>query len=224
MSKSESFDNLPLAKDEVTLDGGGLLDLGVDVAGGDGGQTVLAEGADEVGLGGGLGLDVVGEVVGVVAQEVVAAGGGGLGGGRVHELDAVHVVGVDDGGDVEVGQVVPAVEGDLAEHAGGVLGAVRDGVPVADPGLGEVDGGGALGGDLDRVDGGEAGVGDEVDGAVGVVEGLEGDGVGGDGDGRAEEGEKAGELHLEGCVLVFVDVRISAEGWAWKVLVFESEL
>jgi hypothetical protein len=70
------------------------------------------------------------------------------------------VVGVDDGGDVEEGDAVPAVEGDLAEHAGHFLLAVRDGVEVADPALGEVDRRGGAAGDGDFREVVAAGVGE----------------------------------------------------------------
>lgn len=84
-------------------------------------------------------------------------------------LDAHVVVGVDDGRDVKVCRACPAVEGDLAQHAGDVFGALGDRVPVADPAGGE----GLVGGletlDLELGDGFETGVLSEVDGAGGGV-------------------------------------------------------
>lgn len=195
---------LELAEDKVALND--ILLAAVERAG------PRAERADEVRLGGDLGLDVVPDVIGVIARERLAARGRRLGRGGVHLLDAVVVVGLDDGRDVEVGEAVPSLEGDFAQHAGDVGLAVRDGVPVADPALG--DGGGDLvvAGDLDGVELLVAGAGGEVDGPVGVVKGHEGDGVGGDRKGGgAEDRQNLSELHLDGSRFK-IEVRYGGEG------------
>jgi hypothetical protein len=158
----------------------------------------LTEDGDDVVLLSDLGLNVIGEVVGVVAGEVVTAGHGALGLGRVHDLDVGLIIGVNDGGDVKVGLAQPAAELDLAQHAGDVLLASGDGVEVADKLLREVDGDvlGAV--NSDGVEEVLVVVGSEVDGALNVINGLEGDLVGADeGSGAQESEDRSGELHLE---------------------------
>ena len=164
---------------------------------------------NDVAVLGDLGLDVVGQVVGVVAREVLASGHEALIRGP-HLLDVVLVQGVDDGRDVKV-RLAISVEVDLAQHAGLVRLAIDDGVEVADPGVGEVDGGLLLVVDDDRgyVRGGAAiglNVGSEVDGALLVVESHEGDGVGADGERGGDEGHGRGsEMHLEYFVVVLFE-------------------
>jgi hypothetical protein len=157
-----------------------------------------AKGLDEVDLGSDLGLDVVRKVVGVVAGEDLAARHGALGVGGPHLLDVVVIAGVDNGGDVKVGEAVPAAELDLAEHAGNVVLTLGDGVVVADPGVGEGDLLLLAAADGDGVEPSRLGVGSEVDGALNVVEGPEGDGGGlGEDSGGNEGHDGGGELHLE---------------------------
>ena len=193
----------PPAQNPLVREDGRIGLLGLSGASGVGGS---AKGADQVGLRSRLGLNVIGQVVGVGAREDVAARGdqgvgqaGGGEAGRVDHLDAVDVVGVDDGRDVKEGLTGPAVEGDLAEHARDVGLAGRDRVEVALPVLGDIDDD-AL---ESRHDGGgdhtSTGVAGEVDGAVGGILGDQSDGVGSGRKGSAgEEGSKAGELHLCG--------------------------
>lgn len=146
-----------------------------------------------------LGLNIVRQVVSVVAREDDAARHGRVGLGRVHLLDVVLVAGVDDGRDVEVGLALGAGELDLAEHAGGVLLALGDGVEVADVALGEVDGGLLRRVDGDGIHGPAVLVGSKVDGATDVIESPEGDLASRGQGGGAESGENGGgELHLEG--------------------------
>lgn len=148
-------------------------------------------------LSGDLGLDVVREVVGIVAGEDEAARHGPEGLGRVHLLDTVVVMGVNDGGDVEVGLALPARELDLSEHARNVLLAVGDGIEVADVLIGKLDGG-LLGiAHNDGVHGEGVLVGGEVDGALDVIKSPEGDRVGASKSGRADKGKDRGsEMHL----------------------------
>lgn len=158
-----------------------------------------AQGSDKVGAGRGLGLDVIGQAVEGVAQEAGAAGHGGLGVDRVHHVNAAVVVLVDDGRHVKVGQATPAVEVDLAKHTRRVIRARRDGIVVANPRVGNGDSDVLASGDIGRLNRGEARVGGEVDGAVGVVHGHEGDLV--DGacqSGRGEDCESA-VLHCDCC-------------------------
>lgn len=150
----------------------------VDVALGSRVGAAAAQGDDDVGLVGDLGLDVVGQVVGVVAGEGVAARDGGVGGfSRVHEHDVVGVGGVDNGGHVKVGRTAPALEVDLGEHAGDVRVAGSDSVGVANEASREVDGDGGTSSDGDRVHGRDALAGGDVDGAVNAVGGDKGEGV-----------------------------------------------
>jgi len=93
----------------------------------------IAEGADQAGRGGRLGLDVIGLDIDVCAREAFAA--------RkvcwlssIEDLLDTRVVGwVDNGRDVEESDAFPRVPGDLAEHARLVDGTVRDGVEVSGP-------------------------------------------------------------------------------------------
>lgn len=160
--------------------------------------AALTKGGHEVGGVGGLGLDIVGQPVGVVAGEVLAARHGtGLVDGP-HLLDVAVVRGVDDGGDVEEGQAAKAAKGNLAEHAGLVLLALLDGVEVAAVDIGEGDGGVLLVADSDGLSLGRTRAGREVDGTLNVVEGPEGDGSGVDSGGRGSEAEESlGEMHFD---------------------------
>lgn len=128
-----------------------------------------AKSGDDVVLLGGFGLDVVGEVVGIVAGEDFTARHGALGLSRVHLLDAVLIVGVDNGGDVEEGQAVLARELDLAEHASLVLLALGDGVEVTDEVIRELDSLLLRAVDRHRVQGVLVVVGSEVDGTLNIV-------------------------------------------------------
>lgn len=97
----------------------------------------VAEKTDELVFLGGEGSDVVPFVVGVRAGEGLAARDG-LRAVLGHEhLYPVVVVGVNNGGDVEVGVACETVEAELTEHAWLVLGAGGDRVEVSDPGVGE---------------------------------------------------------------------------------------
>jgi hypothetical protein len=158
-----------------------------------------AQGSPEVDLVGDLGLDVIGKPVAVVAREDLAARHGVLGAGGPHLLDVAVVGGVDNGRDVKVGQAVPAVELDLAEHAGNVGTALGDGVEVANIVVGELNGGPLGTAHSDGVHGEGVLIADEVDGAHNVVEGPEGD-AGGAGKGsRADEAKDSGrETHVDG--------------------------
>lgn len=157
----------------------------------------LTKSGDDMGLLSDLGLDVVGKVVGVVAREFLAARHGGLGLGRPHLLDAVLVIGIDNGGDIEVGLSVLARELDLAKHARLVLLALFDGVEVANELVGELDGRLLRVVDLNGVEGVLVVVGSEVDCALRIVESPECDLVGrADESGRAEKGKNgSGEMH-----------------------------
>lgn len=140
------------------------------------GHVSGTEGDDDVAAGGGLGLDVIREVVGVGAGECHAAGHRSFGVGRVHLVDASRVLRVDDGRDIEVGGACIAVEGELGQHTGGVGSAAGVRVRVASPAIRD--------GDTDRLTGRDRGIFNlggtsPDDGAVGAVHGLEGDSVGG---------------------------------------------
>ena len=146
---------------------------------------------------GGLGLDVVGEVVGKVAREDDAARDGLLLAGGPHLLDVVLVIGVDDGRDVKVGDAIPRVEGNLAQHAGDDGLTISDGEPVSLPAVSDLDRHVLSTGNLGVWDLGHVGVAGEVDCAVKVVLGHKGDRVGSVGGncGRQERDE-LGELHI----------------------------
>ena len=88
---------------------------------------------------------------------------------REDHLDAVVVIWVDDGRDIEVGGASKAVETDLSEHAWNVGGAIRDGVPVANPAGWEGLVGGLGAGDDELGDALKASVWSEDDGALSAV-------------------------------------------------------
>lgn len=162
-------------------------------------SAARTESGHELGRVSDLGLNVVVHPVGVVARERLAARHGtGLVDGP-HLLDIVVVRGGDNGGDVIVGHAVPAVKGDLAQHAGLVLLALLDGVVVANVLVGEGDGRLLLVADDDGRKVGRARAGGEVDGALNVVQGPEGDRVGGLGSGGSgsEAEESLGEVHFD---------------------------
>ena len=145
-------------------------------------------------------------VVGRVAGEGLAAREGnsdlGLGfAGREDLLDTVDVGGIHDGGHVEIGQIVPALESNFSKHTGVSRGALGDGEVVALPALGDGDLGLAIAFDLDGVDSLEPRVGSEDDGLGGRVLVHESDGVGcaGQAGGSSDQsGKLSSELHL-GC-------------------------
>jgi len=150
-------------------------------------------------LTGALGLDVVWQVVGVVAAGLVrVAAGDGVAVTGPELLDAGVVVGVDNGGDI-IPDDISIGEVDLAKHAGDVGGSSVDGVEVADPALASSPGGLAVRSKSDR------GASDrlhvlitgEVDGLGDSVKVLEGDGVGSDSGGSNNDcGEGLGEKHI----------------------------
>jgi len=111
-----------------------------------------AKKADEVVLMSSLGLDIIGMVVGVVAGEHLAAGDGMLPLGGHDDFHADVVARVDDGGDIEEGNSLKRVEGELAKHAGHVRPTVTDGIVVANPSMRDALSGGGLSLDAERLD------------------------------------------------------------------------
>jgi len=181
----------------LTKDVAAGYDLDVDITGLDGG---VAESGDEVLLVGDLGLDVIGQVVSVVARPLLTTRGNGGVGSRVHHLDIVVVVGDDNGRNVEVGLAQPAVKGNLSKHAAtSVLLALLNSVSVANPAGGELDRSIVVAGDGDRVNGGHASSRGEVNGTLGAVLVEELDGVGADhgGSSSSNKGSELRELHFE---------------------------
>lgn len=87
-------------------------------------------------------LDVVWQVVRVAAGEGLAPAQWGLARLGVQHLHSLVIVWVDDSADIEEVGSAEAVPANFTEHAGLVLLALGDGVPVADPAVGE---GGFLG-------------------------------------------------------------------------------
>ena len=127
----------------------------------------------------------------------MAAGEGLSAGGGPHLLDVISVKRVHNGRDVIVGEVIPSVEVDLAEHAGDVVSTVLDGVEVANVGHRELDLDllSSLDGDGSNLS--HTGVASEVDGASGLVQRPEGHGVGtGNGSGGSED-ESLSEMHFD---------------------------
>lgn len=164
----------------------------------------ITKGGDDVVLLSDLSLNVVRQVVGVVAREDLAARHGGLGVGRVHLLDIGLVVGIDDGRDVEVGHATPARELDLTEHTGLVLLALSDGVEVANVLIRELNSGLLSAAHSDRVNVVRVLVGGEVDGTLDIVKSPEGDGGSVGESGRASKSkDRSGEMHLEWYWLVY---------------------
>lgn len=144
--------------------------------------------------GSGLGLDVIGQVVGIGASEAHAAGHGALSVCRVHLVDASLVIRVDDGGDIKVSGASVAVECKLSEHTRSVGCAAAVRVSVASPAVGQGDVDRLAGGDRSVLNGGGT---SPHDGTVSAVHGLEGNSVGG-ADHSSQGGDgKVAELH--GC-------------------------
>jgi len=178
----------PLAHDKVALEDGFVED--------NVGLATLVEGsvsqsADKVGLLCGLGLDIVPEVVRVVAGEVVTARGRGGVVCREDLLDSVEVIGVDDCRDVEESDAAPTIEGHLTQHAGNVRCAIGNGVPVPYPADRDVNLDILAARDLNRRNSGKAGIGGEDDFPGSLIERLESDSVG-QGSTSAEEEETQG--------------------------------
>lgn len=179
----------------------------------------FAESGDEVRLVGNLGLDIVGEVVGVVARKYRAARHGRLAASGIHLLDIVLVVGVDDGGDIEVGHAAPSAKVDLTKHTRSIFLALLDSVIVTDPLVREVDNSLLLVVAGDRGDLGETRVRGEVDGADEVIEGPEGDTGGAGGSCGGNESQSRGsethfgffEFALFACSCVCKDCSLSRE-------------
>jgi len=148
---------------------------GDELAGHSGDETTAAlvadgaEEADEVASVGAESSDVIPLVVGVAAGEGLAARDWGAAVEREDHLDAVVVIWVDDGRDIEVGGASKAVETDLSEHAWNVGGSIRDGVPVANPAGWEGLVGGLGAGDDELGDALKASVWSEDDGALSAV-------------------------------------------------------
>lgn len=186
----------------------------------------MTQSGDEIGLLGGLGLDIIGVPVGVVARPDLAAGHGPLTLLGPHLLDVVVVIGVDDGGHIEVGQADPAVEVDLTEHAGGVGLALLDGPVVADPVVGEGDSLVLLVVDGDGRKLLVSGVGSEGNGAGNTIQSPEGNAGGADGSGGGDEGHGgSSEMHFKGVVVVLGVSVIKKEClWLSRELASEEDL
>lgn len=115
-------------------------------------------------------------------------------------MNTGNVGGIDDGGDVEVGDVVPTLESNLAQHALSVAGVRTLGEPVTNPSSRESDGLGVSTGNLDRADLGVTSAGSEDDLTAGAVLADESNSVGGANNragGSNESGDLGEELHLD---------------------------
>ncbi|QSZ32798.1 hypothetical protein DSL72_002377 [Monilinia vaccinii-corymbosi] len=163
------------------------------------GALEITKKADELGLMGGLGLDVVRLVVGVRTREFLATGDGGSGCKREELLDTNDVIWADDSRDIKVSQATPGIEANFSEHAFVVGSAGRPGKKVADPLVGEGLDSCAVAADGDRCELVAFWVGCEDDGAGGVVLVDEVNGAGrGDACEGCDSGKNGGcELHLE---------------------------
>jgi len=167
---------LPAALNEVAREDWVLGARFLALGGGDGvGDGVGSQSAGQVARLGGLGLNVVGQVVGGVAREDAAAGDGLVRVlGREHHVDSGVVVGVDNGGDVIEVQSIPAVESDLHEHAGNIGLTGDDCVAVADPTHREADLDAVTAKNVNRRELIKTSIGREVNGAILVILGDEG--------------------------------------------------
>lgn len=102
--------------------------------------TVVAEVSkqyDELVVGGREGRNVVPLVVRVGAGELLATGDGLIAILREDHLDTLVVIWVDNSGDIEISGITKAVEAELGQHARHVGSALRNGVGIADPVLGD---------------------------------------------------------------------------------------
>ena len=155
------------------------------------------ESGHQVGGVGDLGLDIVGQPVGVTAREVSASRHGTSLLDGPHLLDTIVVGRVDNGGDVEEGQATEATEGDLTEHTGLVLLALGNGVEVANVLVREFDGLVLLVVDDNRLNIGVTSTGGEVDSALDIIESPEGDSRSVGDDCGSSKNHSSGELHFE---------------------------
>ena len=120
-------------------------------------------------LGGGLGLDIVGSIVSIVAAIHIALTSA-IRGARVlgrESLHAIEIVGVNNRADVEPGDSIPTIPSHLAEHARDNIRAFGDRVPVPDPASRECDGVVGQSSNGDGINRGEAFLLSEVNGAGG---------------------------------------------------------
>jgi len=170
-----------------------------------GGREVTKK-ADELGLRGGLGLDIIPLVVSVVARKGLATRDWGLGGSWVNLLDVGVVIWVDNGGYIEPGSGgTPSIERDLSEHTWDVIGTLLNGIEVTDPSVWEGDVLGSKTIDGDGVNGFLTLLWGEVDGALDRILVDEINAVGKSL--SSHEGERksgGGELHV--CGFDFVNV------------------
>ena len=163
-----------------------------------GGGEVADETDELIGISG-LGLDVVGKVVGVVAREGLAARERSVGVQREHLLDTINIIWVDDSRDIKVSHASPGIEADFTEHTGSVVGAFGDRVPVANPAGRERLVGSGIAGNSKGIDGSTARGRSEDQGTGGAVLVDEVHGTG-----RSDGSESCGsgkdgssELHFE---------------------------
>jgi len=94
---------------------------------------VVTDGANEILVGGSLGLFVVPVVVGVGTGKELASRRWVLAVSRPDHLDIVVIIRTDDGRHVKVRQVTPSVEGDFSQHARVVRFSIDNGVVVSLP-------------------------------------------------------------------------------------------
>jgi len=152
--------------------------------------------ANQLAFRSGFSLDIIRLVIRIIATGIGLTSRSGLARAlRIHDLDIMSILAIDNSRDVEVVQAVPAVPADLAEHAGHVFVAVAHRVPVADPAFGEFNGFGLTAFEALGLHGPRAFLGCEDDVATGAVLGDHVDGAGADegGDGGGEE--CGGEMH-----------------------------
>lgn len=92
-----------------------------------------AEQADQLASLSGLGLNVIPFVVGIAAWEGLAPRHRCVAVKRKDLLDAIVVIWVNNGADIEVSCASKAIEADLSKHAWDIGSTLTDRVPVADP-------------------------------------------------------------------------------------------
>jgi len=181
--------SLFLAEDEVPAD---LDVLWVDSVHAWQNSTTTGSGkgtekADEVSLSGAKGSNVIPLVVSVGTWEALATGDWGLRALWEDLLNTVGIIWVDNGRDIEEGSTGETLEADLAQHAWGVISALGNRVPVANPAI--RDGGSAVLVALDGevIDSSKTRLSGELDSSGGRVLVDKGD--------RVSGGSKRGEGH-----------------------------
>jgi hypothetical protein len=139
----------------------------------------IAQQADELLVGSGESLDVIPLVVGVAAWECLATRDRQVFVLWEQHLDAIGIVWVDNGRDIEKGHATPSIPADFAEHTRDIFCIFGDRVEVTDPSTVKLGNGSCMAFEDEVLRAGHVLLPSEDDGAGGAVLVDEMDRVGG---------------------------------------------